>query len=84
MNLKEAFRYQNCLASKIREAGSYLSNQDNLYETTQLHKHHEVKQELENKTVTVEVERPYKADNVVADWWYRTPEPGVNYLHMAR
>lgn len=66
MNLKEAFRYQNCLASKIREAGSYLSNQDNLYETTQLHKHHEVKQDLEDKTVTVEVERPYKADDVVA------------------
>lgn len=66
MNLKEAFRYQNCLASKIREAGSYLSNQDNLYETTQLHKHHEVKQDLEDKTVIVEVERPYQPDDVVA------------------
>lgn len=54
MYLKDAFRYQNCLAGLFNQAVGFLSNRENTTITTKEHLRKKVNPEAENETLVVE------------------------------
>lgn len=66
MNLKESFRYQNFLDGVLRCAVSSVCNRDHCLTVTKTHLRNKANPEVADVTETVEVEKFYKNDDVLA------------------
>lgn len=66
MNLKESFRYQNFLDSKLNEARYSIGDRSHALKTTKVHLRNKANPEAENITEVVEVEDFFPNDDVVA------------------
>lgn len=66
MNLKESFRYQNFLDSKLNEARYSIGERSHALKTTKVHLKNKANPDAENITEVVEVEDFFPNDDVVA------------------
>lgn len=66
MNLKEAFRYQNFLDGMLKCAVSSISDRDHCLTVTKTHLRNKANPDVADVTETVEVEKFYKNDDVLA------------------
>lgn len=66
MNLKESFRYQNFLDSKLNEARYSIGDRSHALKTTKVHLKNKANPDAENITEVVEVEDFIPNDDVVA------------------
>jgi len=66
MNLKESFRYQNFLDGLLRCATSSVTNRDHCLTVTKTHLRNKANPDVDDVTETVEVEKFFKNDDVLA------------------
>ena len=66
MNLKESFRYQNFLDGLLRCATSSVTNRDHCLTVTKTHLRNKANPDVADVTETVEVEKFFKNDDVLA------------------
>lgn len=66
MNLKESFRYQNFLDNLLRYAVNSVSDRDHCLTVTKTHLRNKANPDVNDLTETVEVEKFFKNDDVLA------------------